>query len=176
MKGTRLNMNKAEFFDRDNSHYYFDDMNRIADYCKKNCSEEVSHILRVADEVCEQIFLFDLKWDMEQTYEPVRFEGEINWRYMPAADPEFIFQFNRHRFFICLGQAYAITGDEKYAKAYVNQMTHWTEHEILNSPGSINTTWRTIEAGLRGEYWSKAFRYFKDSPSLIDKAVNQFYD
>lgn len=169
-------MNKAEFFDRDNSHFYFDDMNRIADYCKKNWSEDVTHILRVADEVCEQIFLFDLKWDMEQTYDPVQFEGEINWRYMPASDPEFIFQFNRHRFFICLGQAYAITGDEKYAKAYVNQMTHWTEHEILNSPGSTDTTWRTIEAGLRGEYWSKAFRYFKDSPSLTDKAVNQFYD
>ncbi len=168
-------MNKKQFFDRDNTHYYFDDLGKIADYCKKYWPKEVAHILRIADEVCEQIFLFDLKWDMEQTYEPVKFEGEIDWRFMPSTDPEFIFQFNRHRFFICLGQAYAMTGDEKYAKTFVNQMTHWIEHEKLDSAGSTETTWRTIETGLRGEYWSKAFRYFQHSPSLTDKAVDQFY-
>ena len=97
---------------------------------------------------------------MERTYEPVIFDKEIVWDYKPGDDPEFIFQFNRHRFFICLGQAYAMTGDENYAKAFVSQMTDWTEKQPL-TPESRSTTWRTIEAGLRGEYWCKAITYFK---------------
>lgn len=168
-------MNKDKFFDRDSNHYYFDDMDKVAEYCKANWSEEVDHILRIAEEVCDQIFLFDLKWDMERTYEPVNFDGEINWRYQPDKDPEFIFQFNRHRFFICLGQAYALTGDEKYAKTYVNQICHWIKNEQLDQRNSTNTTWRTIEAGIRGEYWSKALRYFEHSPSLTEEAVDLIY-
>lgn len=46
--------------------------------------------MRIADEVRNQIFLFDLPWDMEQTAEPVTFEGEIDWSYQPGPDPEFI--------------------------------------------------------------------------------------
>lgn len=38
---------------------------------------------------------------------------------MPADDPEFVWQFNRHRFFMTLGQAYQMTGDEKYARAFM---------------------------------------------------------
>ncbi|MFR3753079.1 MAG: heparinase II/III family protein [Enterocloster sp.] len=38
---------------------------------------------------------------------------------MPEGDPEFIYQFNRHRYWICLGQAYALTGDGKYAECFV---------------------------------------------------------
>lgn len=167
-------MTKQEFFDRGAECYFLDDEKAAGKYCKENWKEDAAHILRVADEVCRQEFLFDLKWDMERTYEPVIFDGEIVWDYKPGDDPEFIFQFNRHRFFICLGQAYAMTGDEKYAKTFVSQMTDWTQKQPLTGE-SRNTTWRTIEAGLRGEYWCKAIRYFKNSPSLTDEAVDQFY-
>ncbi len=167
-------MTKKEFFDRAAGCYFLDNAASAGVYCAENWKEDVSHILRVADEVCRQEFLFDLKWDMERTYEPVVFEKDIVWDYKPGDDPEFIFQFNRHRFFICLGQAYAITGDEKYAKTFVSQMTDWIEKQPL-SKENRGTTWRTIEAGLRGEYWCKAICYFRDSENLTDKAVDQFY-
>ncbi len=167
-------MTKKEFFDRGAECYFLDDGKAAGTYCRENWKEDAAHILRVADEVCRQEFLFDLKWDMERTYEPVIFDKEIIWDYKPGDDPEFIFQFNRHRFFICLGQAYAMTGDEKYAKAFVSQMTDWTEKQPL-TPESRGTTWRTIEAGLRGEYWCKAICYFKDSENLTDEAVDKFY-
>lgn len=168
-------MTKKEFFDRSAEYYFLDDAKAAGAYCMENWKEEAAHILRVADEVCRQEFLFDLKWDMERTYEPVIFEKEIVWDYKPGDDPEFIFQFNRHRFFICLGQAYAMTGDEKYAKTFVSQMTDWIEKQPLTEE-SRGTTWRTIEAGLRGEYWCKAVCYFKDSPYLTDEAVDKFYN
>lgn len=167
-------MKKKDFFDRGRECYFMDDSKKIGAYCLENWKEDARHIIRVADEVCRQEFLFDLKWDMERTYEPVVFKDNIIWDYMPGDDPEFIFQFNRHRYFICLGQAYAMTGDEKYAKAFVSQMMDWIQNQPLTE-SSKKTTWRTIEAGLRGEYWCKAFYYFKDSESVTDEVTHAFY-
>ena len=124
-------------------------------YVKKYWQAEADHRLRIADEAARQIFLFDLPWDMEQTAEPVAFEGEIDWMHQPGDDPEFIYQLNRHRYWVCLGQAYAMTGEERYARAFADQLSHW----ILNNPITEETrprTWRTIEAGLRAESWIKA--------------------
>ncbi len=143
-------------------------MNRL-EWCSKHSQaywkNDCKHRIRIADEVCNQYFLFDLPWDMERTYEPVIFEQDIQWDYMPGDDPEFIYQLNRHRYWICLGQAYAITKDEKYAKVFADQFMHWIRHNPKTRELE-NKTWRTIEAGLRGENWTKAMFYFQDSPYI----------
>lgn len=108
---------------------------------------------------------------MEQTVKAVTFEGKIDWRHMPEGDPEFIYQFNRHRYWICLGQAYALTGDGKYAGCFVNQLYSWLEDNPINQE-TKNTTWRTIEAGIRGENWVKAMEYFEDCP-VVTRAVRE---
>ena len=149
------------------------DMKWCADYCREFWPEECAHILRIADDAVERRFLFDLPWDMEQTAEAVEFEGAIDWQYMPKGDPEFIYQFNRHRYWICLGQAYALTGDEKYAACFVGQLTSWLEENPIN-PGTVKTTWRTIEAGIRGENWVKAMEYFRDCPVVTEEVRERF--
>lgn len=167
-------MRKEAFFDRSFEHYYGPVTKEVAAYCQTYFKEEVAHILRVADEVCAGTFLFDLKWDMERTYEPVQFEGKIDWNFMPKDDPEFIWQFNRHRFFICLGQAYQLTGDEKYAETFVRLVTEW----ILDVPRRepfLAGPWRTLETGLRGENWNKALRYFMDSDAITETFLDLFY-
>ena len=111
-------MKGKKFYDRPDSSYFVPDAGAAADYCRRHWPEETEHILRIADEVCRNFFLFDLNWDMERTYEPVVFDKEIDWSIRPNGDPEFVWQFNRHRFFICLGQAYALTGDDKYAPCH----------------------------------------------------------
>lgn len=138
-----------------------------ADYCRKYWPGECAHILRIADDAVRGSFLFDLPWDMEQTSEAVTFTGEIDWQYLPQDDPEFIFQFNRHRFWICLGQAYALTKDETYARCFAEQLLSWLKANPLTEQNK-HTTWRTIEAGIRGEHWTKAIGYFADSPSLTE--------
>lgn len=169
-----MKMTKQEFFKKENDKFFFDDPKAIAAYCKTYWPEDTKHILRVADEVCRHYFLFDLKWDMERTYEPVEFEGNIDWGYMPADDKEFIFQFNRHRFFICLGQAYQITGDEKYAKTFTELITQWID-DVKRTKETQETMWRILETGLRGEYWTKAIRYFVDSPYMTDEVIDKIY-
>ena len=168
-------MTKQIFFDRKQGTMFMDDPAAIAEYCMSEWPAECSHILRVADQVCGNSFLFDLKQDLERTWEPVEFpEGRIDWGYMPGDDKEFIFQFNRHRFFICLGQAYQMTGDEKYARKFVDLLMDWIGTQTL-TPQTEHTTWRILEAGFRGEFWIKAIWYFKDSQALTDQVVDTFY-
>ena len=57
---------------------------RCSEYAKRWWPKETSHRMRIADEVRNQLFLFDLPWDMEQTAEPVTFGGEIDWSYQPG--------------------------------------------------------------------------------------------
>lgn len=146
-----------------------------AAWARENWPEETAHILRVAQEVCRNYFLFDLPWDMERTYEPVVFHGEIDWEYQPGEDPEFVYQMNRHRYFICLGQAYGLTGEEKYAECFVGLLRDWIRRVKLTTE-SAQTTWRTIEAGLRGEYWTKAFRLFEGSPCITREIRQEYLD
>ena len=173
-KGMAISMTKSEIFKK-NKRFFMDDPERIAKYVKTHCKTEVQEILQVADDACQQIYLFNLHWDMERTYEPIRFKDQINWLYMPAGDPEWIYAFNRHRYFICLGQAYVITKDEKYAKAFVDQICDWIDRVKLGDEQS-QRAWRTIEAGLRLEYWLKAICYFENSPYLTDEVCTKIFD
>lgn len=169
-------MTKNEFFARGNESFFFDDPERTAEYCRKHWPEECAHIIRVADEVCRNYFLFDLEHDLERTWEPVCFdpEGEVDWEYRPGNDPEFSYQFNRHRFFICLGQAYWLTGEERYAYHFARLLMSWIQN-VKRTPETEKTTWRILEAGIRGEYWVKAIWYFKDSPYMTDEIVDACY-
>ena len=132
----------------------------------------MAHILRVADEVCDKSFIFDLRWDMEQTSEIVHFSGEIEWNKMPKNDPEWIFQLNRMRFWICLGQAYAITHDEKYARAFADQLLDWIKR--VPHVSENEKCWRTIEAGIRMCNWLKAMCYFEGSAAITDDVMKCF--
>ena len=161
------------YFSNPNNFITPEQMAWCADYCKKFWPEDCAHILRIAEDAKNHTFLFDLRWDMERTYEPVHFDGEIQWDFMPKDDPEFIYQFNRCQYFICLGQAYALTGDSSYAKAFAEQLLAWIQANPFNE-NTRQTVWRSIEAGIRGETWVKAMSYFKDSPYITDELMEQF--
>ena len=65
-------MKREAFFDRDASHYYCEDGKAVGAYCREQFPEDVAQTLAVADGVCRKYFLFNSKWDLEQTDEPVR--------------------------------------------------------------------------------------------------------
>jgi hypothetical protein len=107
--------------------------------------------------------------------------GNIDWLFNAtenapgvAFNPEWQWQLNRMNIWNDLGRAYLATKDEKYAKAFVSQMTDWVADcpvpgTVLNKSPSA---WRTIEAGLRtGTTWPDAWFTFLDSPSFTDAAV-----
>lgn len=168
-------MKKEQFFDRPDSCYFMDDAKAIADYCRKRWSEDVSALIESADNICNKTFLFNLKWDLERTFVPIHFDDKVDWWVNPAGDQEFVWAFNRHRFFITLGQAYQFTGDEKYAECFVELAGDWMERVPLTDADKMGP-WRSLEVGFRGEYWNKALRYFKDSPALTEEFLDRFYE
>lgn len=148
---------------------------QCARLCREYWPDDCRRTMKTADEVLEHTFLFQLPWDMEQTQEPVHFPEEITWDYILHDDPEFAYQMNRHRYWICLGQAYGLTGDEKYAKELAYEIQDW----VLRVPWteeSANLTWRTLEAGLRADYWVRAMALCADSKAITEDVAARFLE
>ncbi|MCX4366665.1 MAG: hypothetical protein OSJ67_01550 [Clostridia bacterium] len=50
----------------------------ITAYCKKYWSDNVKKTIKIADDVCDNTFVFEMPWDMERTDEPTHFDGDID--------------------------------------------------------------------------------------------------
>lgn len=165
-------MDQTDYFQAVRQNYPID-LPAAAELVARQHMPEFQPILRTADNAAAKKFAFQLRWDMEQTRTPVEFSGEIDWLFQPGNDPEFIFAFNRMKFWICMGQAYQVTGDEKYAQAYARQLCHWVDRVKRGDP-ACEKAWRTIETGIRMEMWSKAIGYFEGSPALTDEVIDRY--
>lgn len=142
-------------------------------YIKSHYKNDVEKTLKTADEVLNLYFLFRYDWDMEKTNIPHQFEKEIDWTAMPNGDEEWCFMLNRHRYWLDLGKAYLLTKDEKYAKAFVQQASHWIDENPFEDRLKF-LTWRRIEAGLRCENWVKTLEYFKNSETITPQFFSKF--
>ena len=173
MKDSFFNQLGKHFFNQPGKHFFFRDPVKIAEYAQAHYPADCERTIKNADDVAENRFLFNLRWDMERTLEPVIFTSDIDWLYQPGDDPEWIYAFNRMRFWICLGQAYTFTHDEKYAQSFAKQLCHWIKTVRPDDP-KCEKAWRSIEVGLRLEYWLKAICYFEDSPIVDDTVIELF--
>lgn len=147
----------------------------ICNYCIENFEDEVLETIRIANDVSNNTFKFEWKWDMERTFVPYTFNKDIIWDKTPNNDEEWIFMLNRHRYWITLGQAYLLTKDEKYTKTFIKQITHWIKN-VRPVEGTDKTTWRTIEVGIRGGNWIKAYSYFSNSKYMDEETTRIFIE
>ena len=144
-----------------------------AKYIKKTYPIGGSKTLKTANDVLKHNFLFRDDWDMEKTNIPYQFQGAIDWKAIPNGDEEWCFMLNRHKYWIDLGKAYLLTGNEKYAKGFVDQVTHWIDNNPLDD-SLKKRSWRRIEAGIRCENWIKSFEYVKNSKSITPEFLSKF--
>jgi hypothetical protein len=110
--------------------------------------------------------------------------GEIDWHFNAtyhtpgqARNEEWQWQLNRMSFWSDLAIAYRVTGDKRYAEAFVQELRSW----IVQCPvpgqadNRYGSPWRTIEAGIRtGGSWMDAFYAFRDSPAMSDEDLLAF--
>jgi hypothetical protein len=62
-----------------------------------------------------------------------------------------------------LGQAYLLTGDERYAQTFVAHLDGW----MGQNPPKLGVNWMSsLEVAFRAISWLWAFYFFKDSPHL----------
>jgi hypothetical protein len=80
-----------------------------------------------------------------------------------AGDKKIIWELNRHQYFETLGQAYWLTGDERYARTFVTHLEAWMDA----NPPKLGINWASsLEVAFRSISWLWAFHFFKSSPSL----------
>lgn len=142
-------------------------------HIKSTYPDEVAKTLKNANRILNHNFLFQDEWDLEKSTIPYQFKGAIDWKTMPSDDIEWCYMLNRHKFWIDLGKAYLLTGDEKYAKEFVKQSAHWIDNNPLND-NLKKYSWRRIEAGIRCENWIKSFEYFKNSNYITEEFFVKF--
>ena len=85
-----------------------------------------------------------------------------------AGDKKITWELNRHQYFLTLGRAYWLTGDEKYAQVFVSHVTSWMDE----NPPKLGINWASsLEISFRSISWLWALQFFKESPSLSADVV-----
>ncbi len=133
----------------------------IASALRSRAPEYVAAVLAAADDACRHRFqLF--------AYPCVQAGSEIPWRrdlvhgtesglehwsrfvvpdFSRTGDPKIVWEPNRHQHFLLLGQAFAFTGEERYAEECLAQLEHWRRENPwrhgINWSSSLELAFRT---------------------------------
>ncbi len=119
--------------------------------------------LKIADDALAHVFV-------GQPAYPSHFCGDdIDWSTNPYPDKEWVWQLNRMSFWESMGKTYRQTSNEKYARAWADQIVDWTKKNPRDERHAY--AWRSIEAGIRGYRWTGLFRYFIDSPAFTPEVL-----
>ncbi len=105
--------------------------------------------------------------------------AHVDWESNPTPNNylEWTWQLSRHHEWRCLGYCYRQTGDERYAKAFVELLMSWCAQAECPADAPFHHTkcWRTIEAGIRMTLnWHYAFFAFCRSPLMTDHVLTTF--
>ena len=83
-----------------------------------------------------------------------------------AGDKKIVWELNRHQYFVTLGQAYWLTGDERYAQTFATHLESWMDQ----NPAKLGINWASsLEIAFRSISWLWAFHFFKESASLSSR-------
>jgi len=111
---------------------------------------------------------FDFKtgyrWNQRKFYKEI----EIPYG---KADIKVPWELSRFQHVAVLGQAYWLTGDEKYAQELVRQIDDW----IDRNPPKFGVNWAcTMDVAIRVANWIWGYYFFKDSEALTDEFLIKF--
>jgi hypothetical protein len=148
--------------------------------------DHVKETVEAANRVCQHRFRF-----LRESFE---FSGEIDWHLDPKSglswpreffekighrlrsgrglgDSKLPWELNRHQYFVTLGKAYWLTGDEAFAAEFTQQVLSW----IRDNPEGMGINWYSaLEIGVRLISWGLAFHFFRDSPHFAREGARPF--
>lgn len=147
-------MNSSIDILRKNSLHFFKQFNMLSvrHYVLENFKDDCELIIKKADLLLENIFIFNEKWDMEQCTTPYKLE-DIDWLKSPNNDEEWTFMLNRHEYLYNLVIAFYLTNDYKYFDKWKFFILDWIKKNKIDF---INPTksCRTIDTGIRCLSWT----------------------
>ncbi len=151
---------------------------------KNRWPKSAESIIRRADQI--RAGKFDLLG-----YKSLWFGDPIDWHLEPVAgrraplihwsrfneldatsfgDQKIVRELGRHQYYICLGQAYWLTGHERYASTFVSHLESWMDQ----NPPKIGTHWgSSLEIAFRSISWLWSFYFFNESAAFSDAVFNK---
>ena len=81
-------------------------------------------------------------------------------------------ELSRSQHFTTLGQAYWLTGDERYAQEFVAETSDW----IAANPYAYGVNWAcAMDVALRAVSWTWGFHYFADARCKVPNPIRKFF-
>lgn len=117
----------------------------------------------------------------------VRFEGRIDWQYLPSKLPDgmpdyqvpLVLYINRFTWWRdTLGPAYWATGNEQYAQAWSAQVRDWTARNPAASVFNERATpspWRRLTVAVSTPMWIYGLNHFLQSPAVTPDTIGSFF-
>jgi len=176
----------AYFLARVKPRFYLARQNRanfIAGY-HDHFPQRIEQIRAEAEAICAhrfRIFAYpevacgaEIPWRRDMVHN--KQTGLEHWSTQPyldfekAGDSKIVWEPNRHQHFFTLGQAYVLTGEEKYAEECLAQFTHWRRENPY--PRGINWA-SSLEAAFRAWSWLWAMHFLAGSRALSGECLAQ---
>lgn len=129
-------------------------------------------ILKDAERVLSNIFIFDHPWDMEPCSKEKTFKNKINWSEPFNDDEEWTFMLARFRFVETLAKAYEISGDFKYSDKAKSLIIDFINNTSIEKD---NNLCRSLDTAIRSMHILKALKYIhlnNDEKKKIDNFLN----
>ena len=108
---------------------------------------------------------------------PLRHWSEIDFLDSGVVgDHKVVWELNRHQHLVTLGQAWALTGDERWADVLVAQLASWMDA----NPPKLGVNWASsLEVAFRSLAWLWALQLVRDSraltPALFERACRHLW-
>jgi len=104
------------------------------------------------------------KWNPRKFYKEIEIPRD-------KADIKVPWELSRFQHSVVLGQAYWLTGDERYADEFVRQVSDW----IDQNPHKFGVNWAcTMDVAIRAVNWCWGYCFFKDSQAFTDDFLIKF--
>ena len=184
-----VNANKivTYFVKREEPSFIFSvsDKEGIVESLKQHYPETIRSTLERADKICRHEFdLLGHEWEFGTTIDwhldlmsgkswPRKYWALIDYSSSKRlGDIKFAWELSKHQYWVVLGKAYWLTGDEAYAKEFTAQMLDW----VRSNPQEIGVNW--VSGLLLSQQivsWVMAYEFFKESKSFDQQAQVQFF-
>lgn len=132
------------------------DIDFCRQYIEKYQAEERKEMIRKAELVMDNTFVFDHNWDMEPCQTPYHLDPII-WDRAITDDPEWNFMLNRQAFLVTLMTAYVAKADKAYLEKAKTLMIDWVDSNLILEPQSLAC--RTLDTGIRCFNWVKCLLF-----------------
>lgn len=154
------------------------EIRNIAEIVKEirtNCPKDVEKIISWANETANGIICHRAHYEMERCTIPVSF-CPSSWNNVPKeianGDPEWLYAFNRHSILLNLAKAYAFTKNEVYKNTFTSMMNSFLDNTGYKNE-CLNSSWRSLETGIRVENWLRSLAIFHALGSPLEKGLEE---